>query len=248
MGSPFFSIILAVKNSAERIPPLLDSFRNQSFSDYELLVAASSPSESSLPVIFDALPTSVAKLVSEFDVGIFDAWNRALPFLSGEWTFFLGDDDALASPNVLQQLALHLITEPDVKDVDAVLCSALLAGRLVRPHYRADSFWKGMRFAHPSMLIRTSLLKNSAFDASFRVAGDFDYLLRSPQLRFLILSEYVLTSIGPKGISQTRLVLLAREVFRALRKNGYRRLHSIYYPFRIISAIPFRILSRRFGS
>lgn len=236
MRAKLFSIVLATRNSAGRLPDLLASLAAQTDSaSFELVVADAGSADDTLALIAATLPPPVSRVASRWDAGIYDAWNRALPALQGEWTLFLGDDDVLASPTELAQLTERLRRDPRLATVDALLCSALRAGDAVlRPRFRADQLWRGMRFAHPAMLTRTSLLQRMGFDSSYRIAGDYAFFLSQPQLRVALIPDIILTKLGAGGISQTRLGVLAREVYRALRSHGHSRLQSSYYPARIL--------------
>lgn len=236
MAAPLFSLVLATRNSQHRLPGLLNSLQLQGDASlFELVVADAASGDCGLDLIAAALPPPLSRVVSWSDDGIYDAWNRALPALRGVWTLFLGDDDALAAPGVLAELARLLATNPPLASADAVLCSALLAdGRLLQPQHHPDRFWMGMRFAHPAMLTRTTLLQRHGFDASYRIAGDYAFFLEHPQLRVALIPDFTLTRLGPDGISQTQLVPLAREVYRCLRSHGTSRLRSSYYPARIL--------------
>jgi len=234
--APRFSIVLATDNSADRLPDLLDSLVGQGAArGFELVVADAGSQDRSLAQIAVALPPPASRVASQHDQGIYDAWNRVLPVLQGEWTLFLGDDDALASPCVLAQLADCLRTDPRLVSADVVLCSAQRVGAgVLMPRWNADRLWLGMRFAHPASLIRTSVLQRYGFDASYRIAGDYAFFLAHPELRVALIPTITLTRIGAGGVSQTMLGLLAQEVYRALRSNGYSRLKSSYYPARIL--------------
>lgn len=236
MTARLFSIVLATRNSASRLPDLLASLAAQTDpACFELVVADAGSQDHSLALVSAALPPPASRVASERDLGIYDAWNRALPALQGEWTLFLGDDDALASPTVLAQLADRLRSDPALAAADALLCSAQRAGDgVLRPRFRADRLWRGLRFAHPAMVTRTRVLQQSGFDASYRIAGDYAFLLAHPELRIVLIPQTTLTRLGAGGISQTRLGLLAREVYRALRSHGHSRLQSSYYPARIL--------------
>jgi len=244
VSAKLFTILLATRNSSERLPDLLASLSAQEDSaSFELVVADGTSEDHSLALIAVALPPPASRVASQRDHGIYDAWNRALPRLRGDWTLFLGDDDALASPAVLAQLAERLRDDSSLQQVHGLACTALLRnGRRIHPRYSAQQLWRGMHFAHPASLIRTSVLKQHGFDASYRIAGDYAFFLAHPELRVALIPDITLTRIGAGGISQTKLGLLAREVYRALRSNGYSRLKSSYYPARIL----LKALLRRF--
>lgn len=236
VSTPLFSIVLATRNSEVRLGPLLASLSSQDPSvAFELVIADSTSMDGTLARIEKLLPSPLSSLASSADNGIYDAWNRAIPSLCGLWTLFLGDDDAIASPDALHLAAQSIMSFNCNPIPDIVLFAGFLkSGKSIFPRYSPKTLWRGMRFAHPASLIRTSVLKQHSFDSSYRIAGDYAFFLAHPELRVARIPDITLTRIGAGGISQTKLGLLAREVYRALRSNGYSRLKSSYYPSRIL--------------
>src|SRR5688500_8811110 len=93
-GSPRFSIITSTFNAAAALPSTAQSLARQTCRDFEWIVmdAASRDGTAEVARGFGELVTT---LVSEPDRGIYDAWNKALPRLRGEWVLFLGAGDSL---------------------------------------------------------------------------------------------------------------------------------------------------------
>ena len=85
-----FSVIVPSKNGANRIHKALTSIRQQTFSDYELIVVCDSCSDSTA----DVAQTFGAQVL-EVDVksaGL--AKNEALKVVQGDYLLFCNDDDS----------------------------------------------------------------------------------------------------------------------------------------------------------
>lgn len=86
---PFFSVILPAHNSAGFFRKMLDSIRNQSFKDYELIV------------ICDKCSDNTAEIAREYTDKVLEvefgkaglARNAGLDIARGEWILFSDDDD-----------------------------------------------------------------------------------------------------------------------------------------------------------
>lgn len=90
---PFFSVIIPAHNSAEFIRRGLDSIKEQTFGDYELIV------------VCDACTDNTAEIAAEYMTGFGDtiilsdhgragmARNAGLDVAIGEWILFMDDDD-----------------------------------------------------------------------------------------------------------------------------------------------------------
>ena len=110
---PFFSIITATYDAAIPLPGLLESLADQRCRDFELVLQDGHSTDNTVALVESyrhRLPS--LKLQSTPDTGIYDAWNRALDRVAGQWVLFLGADDALAGPDVLDVVAKKLIDAP----------------------------------------------------------------------------------------------------------------------------------------
>ena len=122
------------------------------------------------------------KWISEPDKGIYDAMNKGIRLATGDVVGILNSDDFYTSVSVLSKVA------EEVTDVEAVYGDIHFVNdsdltRCVR-YYSSAGFspWKmkmGFMPAHPSFYCRREVyLKYGLFDTSFRIAADFDQLLR----------------------------------------------------------------------
>ncbi len=124
----------------------------------------------------DALRTRV---ISAPDAGLYDAMNKGAQAARGTYLLFLNSDDALASDDVLNMAADRLeATAPD-----------FLFGSTLRKH--ADGYesrekrmsltavLQRMPFCHNSVFIKRDVfLALGGHDTQFRVAADYDLMLR----------------------------------------------------------------------
>jgi glycosyltransferase involved in cell wall biosynthesis len=100
---PFFSVIIPTYNSANVIAEAVDSILQQTFIDLEILIIDNSSSDATLSIL-SAFNSDRIKVVSGKDKGIYDAMNKGIGLATGEWIYFLGSDDRLYSPTVLESV------------------------------------------------------------------------------------------------------------------------------------------------
>ena len=121
--------------------------------------------------IIKSFAGSIAYWESEADRGISDAWNKALKHVRRSWIHFLGADDYLWSPDVLEQLSPHLASaRPQFRVVYGRVASVTERGELIvlqgvaweRARLR---ILKEMAIPHQGVMHHRSL---------FEVHGDFD--------------------------------------------------------------------------
>jgi len=227
-----FSIVTVVWNRASTIGDALDSLAGQTHRDYEHIVQDGGSSDGTAAIIRRrAADDARISLVSERDGGIYDALNRALARAAGDVVGVLHSDDFLAHPQVLERVARRFDESGAAAvygDLDYV--SAADPRRVVR-HWRAGHFSpqrlrRGWMPPHPALFLRREVIARwGDYDTSFRIAADYDSVLRyfgRGGIAAAWLPE-VLVKMRLGGASNRSLALLWRksaEDYRALRKNG----------------------------
>jgi len=224
------SFIVAVYNAADTLAQCLDSVIAQRSPNFELLVIDGGSSDTSLDILRER-GSEIAYWASDSDQGVYDAWNKALPHARGEWICFLGADDYLWSNDVVGQLVERL--ESLSSDVTIAYGRIMLLDKSDNPMFPLgdpwesveSKFFKKMCLPHPAVMHRRSLFSRCGeFDSSFRIAGDYEFLLRAIKVnRPHYLGEVLVTAMRPGGLSSspTNTLMGLREAHRALAKHGY---------------------------
>ncbi len=120
---------------------------------------------------------------SEKDNGIYDALNKGLVRATGEIVGILHSDDFFTDANVLSDVQKHFELGADVVYGDLVYVDRA-SGKTVIRDWKAGSFTEldlkmGWMPPHPTFFFRRELLKEKGlFDTNFRIAGDYEYMLR----------------------------------------------------------------------
>jgi glycosyltransferase involved in cell wall biosynthesis len=97
------SIIIPSFRQVEELKGALESIGQQTFKNYEILIIDGGSGDTIRTLVdkFNHLPI---KLTSEPDQGIYDAMNKGIAKSNGEYLYFLGCDDRLASTNTLEAI------------------------------------------------------------------------------------------------------------------------------------------------
>ncbi len=230
-GRPLLSVLVAAYNSGATLQQCLDSVISQTYGNVELIVIDGGSSDGSVEVL-RANSRHIAYCVSEPDRGIYHAWNKALAQAKGEWICFLGSDDYLWDEQVLARVASKLTQVPD--DINVAYSQVNLVGvggELLYPigepwMQLKERFKQLMCIPHPSVLHRRRLFReHGVFDESFRIAGDYELLLRELESRdAFFMPDIVFSAMRQGGISSAlgNTLSALREVRAAQRKNGLR--------------------------
>ena len=88
------SIILVTRNAEKFLQRCLDSIYIQAYPGIEIIVMDGASTDCT-PAILQANSDKLAFWKSEKDDGIYDAMNKALGHVQGQWVYFIGADDIL---------------------------------------------------------------------------------------------------------------------------------------------------------
>ncbi|MCM1759079.1 glycosyltransferase, partial [Bacteroides ovatus] len=88
------SIIIATYNAEKTLKRCLSSIISQKNDQLELLIIDGGSADRTMDIVKD-VSHSIDVIISEPDKGLYDAWNKALRLVTGEWIMFLGADDYL---------------------------------------------------------------------------------------------------------------------------------------------------------
>jgi glycosyltransferase involved in cell wall biosynthesis len=177
------SIITAVYNGADLIGRTLDSVAGQDYADIEHIIVDGSSQDSTLDTV-RSRGTRVARVISEPDSGVYDAFNKGLRAASGDVIAFLNCGDTYVSTAIVSKMAAELRNEgTQAVFGDVAIVDAADNSRVVR-HYSSKFFSPGrMRFglmpAHPTLFLRRGVYETAGeYDTQFRIAGDYELCLR----------------------------------------------------------------------
>jgi len=215
------SIIIAVLNGAATLQRCLDSIFIQTAAPLEVIVCDGGSRDGSREILA-ANRTQLAWWQSRPDRNIPHAWNIALAHATCEWVCFLGADDRFARSDTVARM-LEAGSDPKINFVSGQATMVDESDRVLRiVGSRWD--WERMKryqiVAHPGALHRRALFaRYGNFDESYRIACDYEFLMRvGRDIRAAFVAEPV-TLMGAAGQSNT-------QIWRVLREN--RRIHTAH--------------------
>jgi glycosyltransferase involved in cell wall biosynthesis len=218
---PLLSVVVSTMNARAHLQECLDSVFTQTDPRWEVIVIDGGSCDGTKTVIQE----NVSRLkywLSEPDTGVYDAWNKALPHVSGHWVMFLGADDRLWDEKVLSAVS------PALSAASSRIAYGRVAltdeqGLVVREEGQAwvrvaARFRNEMCIPHQGVFHRADIFRNKRFDASFRYAGDYMLLLEEvfrepplfPDTRVSTWRQGGLTSSAGQSIKVLREFRVAR--------------------------------------
>lgn len=245
MAPASITIVVAVYNGATTLHQCIDSVARQTYPHKELIIIDGGSTDGTVELLKANNP-KITYWSSEPDRGIYHAWNKALSKATSEWICFLGADDYLWDEHVLTRMAEELEKFPLHIRVAYGQIMLLNGGgerlyAIGEPWGRLKQrFLKSMCVPHPGMMHRRSLFElHGGFDESFRIAGDYELLLRELKIADAAFIPNLVTvgMLQGKGESSdpSATLRVLHETRRAQRMHGQRFPSSSWF-FSILKA------------
>ena len=177
------SIITVVFNNESTISTAIESVLNQTYKDIEYIIIDGKSTDNTLEII-NRYASSIGRIVSEPDGGIYDAMNKGIALATGEVIGILNSDDVYADNNVLYNI-MQEFNEPTIDVVygNLVYVKNNDLNQVVRKwqseRYYPKFFEDGHVPPHPSLFIRKKVYAVvGAFNQKMRLAADYEFMLR----------------------------------------------------------------------
>jgi len=225
------SIITVSYNSGTTIEDTIKSVANQAYPNIEYVVVDGLSTDNTLAIV-NRYPTIITRVISEKDAGLYDAMNKGITYATGDIIGLINSDDVLADDSVLQRVAEVFSSNPQIEACYGDLCYVKSddLNKTVR-YWQSNSYTKGLFKKgwvppHPTLYVRREVYqKYGGFDLSYRIAADFELMLR------LIAAHRIKTEYIPHVMVKMRLggttnrnlknILLQNlEIRRALRSHN----------------------------
>lgn len=232
------TLITATYNSYPNLLDTLDSIQQQSHPSLEwVVIDGGSTDQTQLVLKNNPL---IGQSVSEPDQGIYDALNKGIQRATGDVIGFLHSDDLLASPGTLAQIA-QVFEQTQVDGVygDLEYVDKQDTNKVIR-YWKSKPFERknlkyGWMPAHPTLFLKRKVYeKHSLFDLDFKIAADYDFMLRilkDPELKFAYLPQ-VITKMRVGGASNKsiqNIIQKSKEDLNAIRKNKLGGWHTLVF-------------------
>ena len=188
-------------NAAQVLQRTLDSILSQDYPDIVHLIIDGASTDGTLAMVDAYIARSNAaenghriQVTSEPDKGIYDAMNKGLRSLDGDYVCFLNAGDSLPAPDTVSRIVANIGDSPsNTGDSPRCLPAVLYGdtdivdgdGRFLR-HRRLSppeqltwkSFRQGMLVCHQAFYVRTDFAIATPYDERYRYSADVDWCIR----------------------------------------------------------------------
>ncbi|MBU2699182.1 glycosyltransferase involved in cell wall biosynthesis [Sporomusaceae bacterium BoRhaA] len=193
MSLPKISIITATFNSEKFLEDTICSIISQSYPNIEHIIIDGGSTDKTLQIV-DKYADKIAKVISEPDDGIYDAFNKGIDLATGDVIFFLNSDDYLADNKIIEEVLNVFRFDPrvnivygNVTFIDEKSKYESIVGQLTT----VEDLKQGRMLPFAGFFVRKKLFKQyGQFDLSYKITADFNFVskcfLNEPEATFYI--------------------------------------------------------------
>jgi glycosyltransferase involved in cell wall biosynthesis len=172
------SVITVNRNNARGLLATLESLKNQTRDDFEVIVVDGASTDGS-PAIIQKYEEIITRAVSEPDTGIYNAQNKGLAMAAGEYVLFLNSGDFLCDKGVLNAVMPYLDGKSIVYGDMRInwgggnFSHGKMPEAITKQHMYLDTLW------HPVSFIPRSLFHQYGnYDESLKLVADYDFFFK----------------------------------------------------------------------
>ncbi len=247
---PKFSIITVTYNAAAVLEDTIQSIITQTYKNVEYIIVDGASTDGTLKII-ERYRSHIHTVISEKDNGLYDAMNKGLALMTGDYVCFLNAGDCLHEDDTLQNM-VHSVIEagcmhaennvPDVIYGETRLVDAeghfLRMRHLSAPeHLTWRSFRQGMLVCHQAFFVRRELTQ--PYDLHYRFSSDFDWCIKvMKKSKILHNTRLILIDYLNEGITTRNNKTSLKERFHIMCHHYGATstvLHHLWFAIRMVT-------------
>ena len=186
--APLISVLLPVYNGEKYLAEAIDSILSQTFTDFELIMIDDGSTDGSLQILrkYEQRDFRI-QIIARENRGLVTTLNDSLDLACGTWVARMDQDD-IALPHRFERQLEWL------ESTDADICGSWVRRfgtsdkRVVKLRQSDEAIKMEMLFcspfAHPTVMMRTALLKLLRYDKAWEKAEDYDLWERAAEARW----------------------------------------------------------------
>ena len=212
-----YSIIVVTRNNAEGLGRTLQSIRQLNYGQKETIVIDGASNDNTMDVLA-ANKDLVTRFVSEKDTGIYNAMNKGIGYVTGDYVVFMNAGDCFAGSNVLSMV--------NDSDGDIILGGESYGGkvRMVKPQMSLYDILS-MGINHQAVYYRREVLQRYGFDESYRLIADLKSVVDP------LVKEKITVTCVPEILAVCEGGGLSQQRWKDIRKENRRIIEEVVEPY-----------------
>ncbi len=219
------SVITVVFNSANTIEKTIQSVLAQTYKNIEYIIIDAKSTDGTLNII-EKYKDKITIILSEKDNGYYDGLNKGINLATGNIIGSLNADDRFASNYIIEKIVQEFTKNPEIESIIGDIAFADKNNKISRYYssrkFRISLFKWGIMPPHPSFYCKRNIfLKLGLYNPNFKLAGDFELMLRylwKNKIKFKYV-PLLMVYMNTRSIS-TNFLVNNPEVLAACKMNG----------------------------
>ena len=213
------TVVTVVRNGERVISECIESVLSQGIDRLEYIIVDGASTDNTLEII-RGFGDAVTQCISEPDTGLYDAMNKGLRHARGYYVHFLNSDDRYSSEDTLKRV-MPLLDSQSVCHGQMYYVNSSGDRKLLGEPFSRKRELKASRMPQPAMIVpRFMYEKVGEFDTNYRIAADYDMVLRLTEHYPAHFVPVPITVMHTGGISFQRPDLAFGESLKVARKHG----------------------------
>jgi glycosyltransferase involved in cell wall biosynthesis len=247
--TPKISVIMSVYNEPEKyIKQSIESILNQTFEDFEFIVILDNPKNKVAENIIGRYSLEDKRIIfvkNKKNIGLTKSLNKGLSISNGKFIARMDTDDISHPKRFEKQISFLNNNEYNLCGTKVYFIDengkikknlvSTINNNITKYEEIKRNIVKYNPFIHPSLMFKKQILNEiGTYDENFKLAQDYDFLLRvCSKYRCCILPEKLLYyRINQKGLSHSKmnksLKYAIRAKHNAIFKYGYSKYNILY--------------------
>ena len=173
---PLISIITIVYNSKDDLEKTIQSVLNQKYKNIEYIIIDGGSTDGTLDII-DKYKKQLNIIVSEPDNGIYDAMNKGLKHISGQWVNFLNAGDLYYDDQTLNNIFHNLKKDTKLIYGDWINTNNKGLNRYIEanPYINLKTLRSNFFMNHQSLFVDSDYIVE--YDTTYRIKADYQWII-----------------------------------------------------------------------
>jgi glycosyltransferase involved in cell wall biosynthesis len=190
------SIIIVTYNAAKTLQVCLNSIYRQKYPAIEIVVIDGKSSDGTTDII-QLNKERLGYWISEKDDGVYDAMNKGLRHITGDWVYFIGADDELLPE--FSDMAVELTDKNAIYYGNVFAEGSKRLGELTRYQISKCGPY------HQAMIYPRSVFKKHQYNTRYKISADFALTLElcGDNDYHFVYKDYTICNFNHTGLSGT---------------------------------------------
>lgn len=208
---PIITIITSTFSVVQDLHRTIGSIKKQTYPNIQWIIADGASTDGTVSLL-EANSELIDYWFSEPDTGIYDAWNKALEHVKGDWVQFIGAGDELYETDTLEKVADYL--------KDAYPTYELVYGKVMHVSeksrtelYVSGEPWEGYKGKwegiqpklpmHPAIFHHSTLFINKLFNTQYKIVADTHFLIKALESKNMLYMPFIIDVMPIGGTSSS---------------------------------------------